>query len=682
MVSWWEGIDEHSGEMMPGRNTVNKVPLSTWSLHGFKTSRGAEGQSDAHLADFSNAAQVTLEAAQLSLVREHRRMLAAREAVLCREIVQLRQELSKLRTDPSSQDDVRVDYPTDLTGATDLSEGNDSPHPRAIEGSSAQRCESPGLGLVMLETGADKKRSGSTCRVSSLAWDGVDRVATRRSDAMQLRPPTVQSPQHEGLKRTSCKSAASVASSSNTSAMAYQSTWKRTADTVIYKAGMEFLGDGGGHDGDVTSIGSWIRPTRPWQSWVMETIIGFVIIFNTMTVGISTEVRPQWTGWIFFDMVFGAVFTTEFLLKVCVLGCRGYFCGPDSRWNNFEAILVLLAWVEISLAMLAEETDMSKSMLFRMMRLLRLAKLARILRLQVFCELLMIINGATSSWKTLLYSMVLICMPLYGVALLLKDMLADSHGRGAENFEQLQLAFFTVFRCFVANDCTQEDGKPLFLLVTKEHGFVYGVLYCLVQFLMTFGLFNVIVAIYVENTVSAARFNDLFVKRERLRDRKYFENKAQALLKMIWNSYYKNDPEMEEVEAFNLEAAGKLNLSQEFFEELCAKHDFVDILRDLDISEDDQRDLFETLDVEGRGCIDLTDLIMGIGKLRGQARKADVVSMGLLLRSLQHKLLLINAKMSRGLRTNTATTASHSLYMLSHDRSSTMGVEGPLESLT
>merc|ERR1712228_515227 len=52
----------------------------------------------------------------------------------------------------------------------------------------------------------------------------------------------------------------------------------------------------------------------------------------------------------------------------------------------------------------------------------------------------------------------------------------------------------------------------------------------------------------------------------------------------------------------------------------------------------DQLDLFETLDVDGGGTIDLEELIIGISKLRGEARRSDVVGVKLIARSIQSVL--------------------------------------------
>merc|ERR1712232_234061 len=76
----------------------------------------------------------------------------------------------------------------------------------------------------------------------------------------------------------------------------------------------------------------------------------------------------------------------------------------------------------------------------------------------------------------------------------------------------------------------------------------------------------------------------------------------------------------------------------EDFEELRCDPRFASVLRDLDISDDDQFFLFETLDADGSGTIDLTELLDGIARLRGEARRSDIVALNLTLNSVQHEL--------------------------------------------
>merc|ERR1712176_1140349 len=75
---------------------------------------------------------------------------------------------------------------------------------------------------------------------------------------------------------------------------------------------------------------------------------------------------------------------------------------------------------------------------------------------------------------------------------------------------------------------------------------------------------------------------------------------------------------------------------------------FQDLLKDLDIADEDQLDLFETLDVDGGGTIDLEEFVVGLSRLRGDPRRSDIVSVNLIVRSIQMALNKIEETMAMG----------------------------------
>merc|ERR1711988_1052414 len=112
---------------------------------------------------------------------------------------------------------------------------------------------------------------------------------------------------------------------------------------------------------------------------------------------------------------------------------------------------------------------------------------------------------------------------------------------------------------------------------------------------MTFGLFNVIVALYVENTVAAAKLNDVLLKRVRLADRARLKVKTLELCEAILTCLPNLNPEMKE-NGINAE------ISSEAFEEI-VKHERVqDIFNELDINIEDRSELFDVLDADGLGA--------------------------------------------------------------------------------
>jgi len=213
----------------------------------------------------------------------------------------------------------------------------------------------------------------------------------------------------------------------------------------------------------------------------------------------------------------------------------------------------------------------------------------------------------------------------------------DGEGYGAESFSTLPQAGFNTFRCLVVEDCADETGRPIFVLVTDRYGWFYGFIYSMTLVFMKFGLYNVIIAIFVEQTVEAAKHNEIYQKRARLTDEIMFHEKSLEMAELAYS--LKKDVNLEEV-AYNLtiEEINNLELTKEEFEALCRHKDFKDLLSSLDVSEEDHLDLFDTLDVDGGGTLDLGEIVSGIGKLRGDARKSDIVTVILLARHFSRNL--------------------------------------------
>eukprot|EP00928_Gymnodinium_smaydae_P099845 TRINITY_DN9642_c0_g1_i2.p1 TRINITY_DN9642_c0_g1~~TRINITY_DN9642_c0_g1_i2.p1 ORF type:complete len:352 (+),score=68.72 TRINITY_DN9642_c0_g1_i2:109-1056(+) len=241
----------------------------------------------------------------------------------------------------------------------------------------------------------------------------------------------------------------------------------------------------------------------------------------------------------------------------------------------------------------------------------------------------------------------MITIPLYVVALILRETLGQqaAAGNGAELFTTLGESLFTLFRCVVAVECSDDSGRPLFAWVAKTHGVSYALLYGSLLLFMQFGLVNVIVAIYVENVVAAAKSNEVLLKKQRLRDQQFFNNRMVDLVELLWDVHNEvrianGLPPQEMVDAGDeadpiaatLYRMRDMELTLDMFEKIKGRKEAVDIFRDLDVSDEDIFGLFQLLDVDGSGTIDMMELQHGIRKLRGDARRSDVISLDLLLR--------------------------------------------------
>merc|ERR1712203_500380 len=77
-----------------------------------------------------------------------------------------------------------------------------------------------------------------------------------------------------------------------------------------------------------------------------------------------------------------------------------------------------------------------------------------------------------------------------------------------------------------------------------------------------------------------------------------------------------------------------MEITPKMWEDLRNNAQAIEIFHDLDVSDEDQFNMFEMLDVDGDGTLDLEELLEGVAKLRGEARRSDIISVELLLRKL------------------------------------------------
>eukprot|EP00927_Polykrikos_kofoidii_P056356 TRINITY_DN5049_c0_g1_i1.p1 TRINITY_DN5049_c0_g1~~TRINITY_DN5049_c0_g1_i1.p1 ORF type:complete len:634 (-),score=94.72 TRINITY_DN5049_c0_g1_i1:41-1942(-) len=366
---------------------------------------------------------------------------------------------------------------------------------------------------------------------------------------------------------------------------------------------------------------------------LLDTAMSFVIVANLVYLMIVSEVEVGWSS-MGVDGAFLFVFVIERVIKLYMLGITGYVFGQDRHWNRFETILITFSVVELALLFThGWDGELSTSVL-RILRMGRVTKLVRMLRLAIFKDLLLMVNGIVGGLRTLSISLILITVPLYAVAWIMKETaggLLNEDGLSA-SFSNIGASFFTMFRCVVGGDCSDNQGRPIFAMLSANHGWGYAFVYILSVLVMNFAIFNVIVAIYVENTVEAARCQAIAWQQSRLQDEYFFASRARELLQIITSTNTDTNVDSADIPMNTLLAC---TISEEAFVELCSRKRVREILCELDIAEEDQLGLFETLDVDENGILDMEEFLVGISKLRGSPRRADIIGILLTLRSLQ-----------------------------------------------
>jgi len=389
---------------------------------------------------------------------------------------------------------------------------------------------------------------------------------------------------------------------------------------------------------------------------VMNSVVGFIIFANTVCLGLSLDIaKGNERTFLVLDIIFSILFMIELIVKLCAFGCHELYCGKDSMMNLFDTSIVIIDSIQLVVMCTLKDSPFGPSGnyagVLRVVRLLRLSRILRLLRSRVFRDLLAMIEGIRGGMTALGWSLVLFGLFVFVVSLVFREGLGNNEEIGEEigenvaafYFRTVPRSMFTIFRCSFG-DCSTISGTPIFEHVTNSHGVFWSFAYSLFLFLVVIGMFNVISAIFVENTMSFAM--ELTTKKRRMAlhdDVRWAQNVMTVLQAMV----NKVDPDLPGLQ--ELVDTGKC--SDELFNHILETqitrkdlhivlHEDVGVqkaLEKLDINPCDHRYLPDILDPHNRGFIGVLEFVDGIKRLRGDPRRSDIIAVDLMVRSLHSK---------------------------------------------
>lgn len=284
--------------------------------------------------------------------------------------------------------------------------------------------------------------------------------------------------------------------------------------------------------------------------------------------------------------------------------------------------------------------------------------------------------------RTLFWAFVLLIVTVYIVGVLLRQTVGEDRrpvrdSKGTILFGTVGWSMFTVFRCFTGG-CSLQDGTPLEFHLYNRYGWGFAAPYTVLMLCVTFGLFNLIMAIFVENVnQSASQKRQLSNDKERTR---VCRNLRDLIMKFGGMDYVVAERRSNRLTRLSGRATSSLGLAMDLFTNAAPKANAPDssngpvhcntvhfefggqitrelfqlkiedvqvqnLLDDLDIHVGDRGEIFDVVDTEGIGMVDISDMIAGLLKLRsGGADKSDIVATNLAIRSLRKRF---NALMER-----------------------------------
>jgi len=203
-------------------------------------------------------------------------------------------------------------------------------------------------------------------------------------------------------------------------------------------------------------------------------------------------------------------------------------------------------------------------------------------------------------------------------------------------FGSVSQSIMTSFRCFIG-DCSTAGGRPIAPLFAEAVGAGCNVVYVFVTMFVGFGLFNIVAAIFVDNTMQVAA-NDTV----RNRKKRYLENlvaaqNAKKLLHWIHRHQQIVDGQDVSIE-LTFPDLQELRISRDLFESVITDEQTLVILQNIGVAEVDHSGLFDMLDPAADGTIQGSALFEGLMWVRGEMTKSDTISIKLMMRAVLREI--------------------------------------------
>lgn len=350
-----------------------------------------------------------------------------------------------------------------------------------------------------------------------------------------------------------------------------------------------------------------------------ETFIGLIILTNTIMIGVEAgcatqnkEIEngihredhnqgcPSNSDFAVLEHVFLAIYVVELMLRFFITGIKRTLC---TTWGRFDAVLVAVGIIStwIILPVFGATAGTSQTRILVVAKILRLIRLVRALRLFVqFRHAWMLVRGLYASAFVMIWAFLLIMILLFFFAVLGIDFIGSSEAllsnpetaEYAEQFEQLDKAIITLSSCWLLDQCAVIYSP---LIQAQPSLSIY---FLLVVMVLGVCCMSLITAILVQNSIESTTEDKDAQKLWEAQRKKHIVPRLIALFNQL------------DVDGSgDLSKAELLEASADIKNALSKASKFEDVV-----------ELFEALDVDNSGSVEIDEFCLGIFAL---AEKPD-----------------------------------------------------------
>eukprot|EP00929_Paragymnodinium_shiwhaense_P105539 TRINITY_DN70599_c0_g1_i1.p1 TRINITY_DN70599_c0_g1~~TRINITY_DN70599_c0_g1_i1.p1 ORF type:complete len:900 (-),score=221.13 TRINITY_DN70599_c0_g1_i1:120-2819(-) len=333
---------------------------------------------------------------------------------------------------------------------------------------------------------------------------------------------------------------------------------------------------------------------------------------SAIAVSLGKDVEdPQWPEYV--NMSFTGFFILELLTRMAALRCA-FFVGDDWNWNVFDFVLVLGAF----------GADMSGWAMAPVLQALRFARVLRAIRIVKFLtSLRQMICAMLHSLPALGWAAVMMILFMYFFSILFMQTSAHYILKGENEETRSALArhwggfwrsVLTLFMTVTGGCDWVEAIEPLF-----EISPVWALVFAIYIFVTMFGVFSILIGVFVEKAFDASSLDrDLVITAENRRVHDFMCEMSDIFSEIFMKGTRHHRPTGDTSDGIH-------DIDLEIFKESLKDERMVAYLHmhKLDLIEPER--FFRLLDVDGSGCITISELILGMMRLGGQAKSVDVM---------------------------------------------------------